>query len=303
MASATTALPPPAAAYRPPALLQDIQLLDLLELSGSTQKASRLVQLSQPTISRRYRQLARDFALVANRRQAGCRYGSSRVMQLLRLGCRAHRLEAGVARLGSDLMLQPLLSACPWLLPLPAQFRALPCWLELVRQGVLDGALVSGLELQGEEQANPPELELRPVGRLPLALAVSASAPGPPSSPLPPVLVPQRMAAGGLRRALLNLGLSLRSGDPDGRNAGQWLERLAQGALALPIAPVPARALEPLLGAGRWRLAALPQPLTVPLWLVLPAGWRQQPLLTRTLEQLQRHPVLRARDQQLMEEA
>jgi len=42
------ALPRPAHRYRLPALLQDIRLLDLLELSGTTLVASHFVRLSQP---------------------------------------------------------------------------------------------------------------------------------------------------------------------------------------------------------------------------------------------------------------
>ena len=53
MDSPLPAVPSPAHRYRLPALLQDIRLLDLLELSGTTLEASRLLQLSQPTISRR----------------------------------------------------------------------------------------------------------------------------------------------------------------------------------------------------------------------------------------------------------
>lgn len=81
-----------------------------------------------------------------DRRQLwGCGYGTSASMRLLRLGCRAHRLAAGKARIGSDLLHHPLLAGCPWLLPTPQRFRAAAYWLELVRQGVLDGALISGL--------------------------------------------------------------------------------------------------------------------------------------------------------------
>ena len=141
--------------YRLPELLHDIRRLDLL-------------QLSQPTISRRYRLLADDFGLVRDRRQLwGCGYGTSASMRLLRLGCRAHRLAAGVARIGSDLLHHPLLAGCPWLLPTPQRFRAAANWLELVRQGVLDGALISGLELKEAEGLNHQELELLPLGALP----------------------------------------------------------------------------------------------------------------------------------------
>ena len=72
--------------YRLPELLHDIRLLDLLELCGTTVQTSRLLQLSQPTISRRYRLLSEDFGLVRDRRQLwGCGYGTSAAMRLLRL--------------------------------------------------------------------------------------------------------------------------------------------------------------------------------------------------------------------------
>ncbi|MFO8238690.1 MAG: hypothetical protein R6U00_10690 [Prochlorococcaceae cyanobacterium] len=297
-------VPRPAHHYRTPTLLQDIRLLDLLELSGTTIEASRLVELSQPTVSRRYRALARDFALVANRRRpVGCRFGSSGVMQLLRHGCRAHRFGAGVARIGTDLILQPLLEGCNWLLPVPPRFRALRSWLELVSQGVLDGALISGLELQGEHHQANAELEFHPVGQLPLALAISPAVPLPPGGQLPAVLVPNRGVAGGLQRALQNQGLTLRSGNPDGRGAAEWRRRLEQGSLAMPIAGLDHAHLEPagrepIDNEPRWRQLPLPRPLSVPLWLLLPAGWRQQPVLSHTLEQLRSHPGLQASNNQ-----
>jgi len=99
--------------YRLPALLQDIRLLDLVEISGTTQAASRAAGLSQPTVSRRVRLLAGDFELAPNHRPR-LGFGSSPAMRLLRLGCRAHRLAASVARLGADLLLQPLLAECRW---------------------------------------------------------------------------------------------------------------------------------------------------------------------------------------------
>jgi hypothetical protein len=64
---------------------------------------------------------------VRDRRQLwGCGYGTSASMRLLRLGCRAHRLAAGVDRIGSDLLHHPLLAGCPWLLPTPSGFGRRP---------------------------------------------------------------------------------------------------------------------------------------------------------------------------------
>jgi hypothetical protein len=86
--------------YRLPELLHDIRLLDLLELCGTTVQASRLLQLSQPTISRRYRLLSEDFGLVRDRRQLwGCGYGTSAAMRLLRLRCLSGKMSARCAGL------------------------------------------------------------------------------------------------------------------------------------------------------------------------------------------------------------
>lgn len=109
MAAVPDAVPRSTRPYRVPDLLQDIRLLDLLELSGTTVQASALLNLSQPTVSRRYRLLAKDFGLQRHPRQLqGCRFGATEAMRLLRLGCRAHRLAAGVARIGADVLHQPL---------------------------------------------------------------------------------------------------------------------------------------------------------------------------------------------------
>ncbi|MEO1004226.1 MAG: hypothetical protein AAFX65_14125 [Cyanobacteria bacterium J06638_7] len=283
------AVPRPAHRYRLPALLQDIRLLDLLELSGTTLEAGRLASVSQPTVSRRTRALSADFALVPNRRlQVGCCYGTSQAMRLLRLGCRAHRLSAGVARLGSDVLLQPLLAGCGWLLPAPPRFRPVESWLELVRQGVLDGALVSGLEFPGGAPQNTGDVELLPLGALPLGLAVAASMAPERSTSLPTVLVPNRGVAQGLRRALQALGLNLKTAGNTRQTPAQWLQRLERSPLAMPLAELePADWWQPL------QRLPLPAPLHVPVWLALPAGWRQQAVLAHTAEQLQAHPALR----------
>jgi len=50
-------------AYQIPAVLHDLVLVYTLELSGSTVAAAQLLNLSQPTASRRYRALAADLGL------------------------------------------------------------------------------------------------------------------------------------------------------------------------------------------------------------------------------------------------
>lgn len=283
--------------YRLPELLHDIRLLDLLELCGTTVQTSRLLQLSQPTISRRYRLLSEDFGLVRDRRQLwGCGYGTSAAMRLLRLGCRAHRLAAGVARIGSDLLHHPLLAGCPWLLPTPQRFRAAANWLELVRQGVLDGALISGLELEEAEGLNHQELELLPLGELPLALAFCPKAPvlvgAVPGGRVAEVLVPDRGVAPGLRRLLRELGLPLRNGGSSLQTPDDWISRIQGSTLALVVADREAGTWASLqrwpLGRGSFGQGPQDSRPHSPVWLALPVDWQEHPVLRHTTRELGR---------------
>jgi hypothetical protein len=265
--------------YRLPELLRDIRLLDLLELSGTTVETGRWLRISQPTISRRYRSMADDFGLVRDRQERwGCAFGTSPTMRMLRLGSRLHRLAAGVARIGSDWLHQPLLARCPWLLPTPQRFRPLDNWLELVRQGVLDGALISGLDLLMVDGGNRQELELVPVGDFPLALAfdprlaaLETGAAG------VEVLVPERWVAPGLHAALRERGLTLRNGENSWQCASAWAERIHRSAQALVVGDVEAE------GWAMLRRCPLPEPLRSPLWLALPEDWRNHAALRHTL--------------------
>jgi DNA-binding transcriptional LysR family regulator len=276
--------------YRPPELLRDIRLLDLLELCGTTSQASRLLGLSQPTVSRRYHRLRQDLDLVRERYPLwSCGYGTTPTLRLLRLGCRAHRLAAGVARIGSDLLHHPLLTRCPWLLPTPQRFRAAANWLELVRQGVLDGALISGLELEEAEGVNHQELELLPLGELPLALAFCPEAPvlvgSPAGGRVEEVLVPDRGVAPGLRRLLRELGLPLRSGGNSLQTPDDWIGRIQGNALAL---VVPDREADTWASLQRWPLGNGPRasrPIS-PVWLALPADWQEHQVLRHTAREL-----------------
>jgi hypothetical protein len=252
--------------YRPPELLHDIRLLDLLELCGTTVQTSRLLQLSQPTISRRYRIFSEDFGLVRDRRQLwGCGYGTSATMRLLRLSCRAHRLAAGMARIGSDLLHHPLLAGCPWLLPTPQRFRAAANWLEL----------------EEAEGVNRQELELLPLGELPLALGFCPEAPVLVGA-LPEVLVPDRGVAPGLRRLLRELGLTLRSVGNSLQTPDDWIRRIHGSALALVVAD---READTWASLRCGPLASRPQ---IPVWLALPADWQGHPVLRHTVQELGR---------------
>jgi len=279
--------PRQASHYRLPELLADIRLLDLLELSGSTRQASRLLQLS-----RRYRALAQDFELQP---QPGtgqaCCFGNNATMRLLRQSCRCHRLQAGVARLGSDLLHHGLLEELPWLLPTPIRFRPVRQWLDLVRQGVLDGALVSQLELDREPRREPleRELELHPLGQLPLALAWSTDQEPQTGNAPPRVLVPADELASGLRTLLSRQGWTLRSVGPGCVTPDHWRQQLRRSGCAMPMGSTGRQEdnRSPDLG---W--LPLADGVVSPVWLALPEGSVHEPLLRHTLERLRGIPAL-----------
>ncbi|MCS5700269.1 hypothetical protein NZK32_14605 [Cyanobium sp. FGCU-52] len=184
-------------------------------------------------------------------------------------------------RIGSDLLHHPLLAGCPWLLPTPQRFRAAANWLELVRQGVLDGALLSGLELEVAEGVNLQELELLPLGELPLALGFCPEAPVLVGA-VPEVLVPDRGVAPGLRRLLRELGLTLRSGGNSLQTPADWIGRIRGSSMALVVADREADTWDSL---RRGPLASRPHS---PVWLALPADWQEHRVLRHTAQELGR---------------
>ena len=141
---------PTADAYRIPEMLRDLVLVDMLELTGSTQAAAELLQVSQPTASRRYRRVANDLGLQSDRcLPPGRRYGDAPWLRLLRRGVNHHRLSSGVLRLGGAAELEPQLPLLP-----P---RAVMQWIRLPmrslphRQQLLEEELLDGLVLRQDE--------------------------------------------------------------------------------------------------------------------------------------------------------
>jgi hypothetical protein len=87
--------------YRIPTVLRDLQLVDFLELTGSTTASAAQIGLSQPSVSRRYRALAADLGLQRLPDDSiGKSYGHTPWLQLLRQGINSHRLAWGVLRIG-----------------------------------------------------------------------------------------------------------------------------------------------------------------------------------------------------------
>lgn len=101
--------------YRIPACLRDLVMVDLLELTGSTVATATLLQMSQPSVSRRYRALADDLGLERqNHRPIGRRYSNTDWMVQLRRGVNHHRLSCGVLRVGGLPSHGDVLRGCRW---------------------------------------------------------------------------------------------------------------------------------------------------------------------------------------------
>jgi DNA-binding transcriptional LysR family regulator len=173
--------------YRQPELFDGLNTLDFLELCGSMAAAAGPLNLSQPTVSRRYQKISRDFGLnkASRRFLDDLHYGETTCIRLLRRACQSHRLDSGVFRIGSDPLRQGLMDGARNVLPVPAQFRHARFLQRLVESSILDGALLSSLEIDGL-------LPGRPQGPDPLGLGEPASGSvATPTLVTPPVATPR----------------------------------------------------------------------------------------------------------------
>ncbi len=138
------------ATYRVPDVLRPIQILDFVELAGSTLAAAEALHLSQPTVSRHSRRLIHDLGLVSskgNRAPGALRHGTSDCLQLLRQAAQHHRLMAGSWRLGSCPWVEAVLPAFKTVVRNPVQLRHDMSWRILLQAHVLDLVLISGFDL------------------------------------------------------------------------------------------------------------------------------------------------------------
>ena len=136
--------------YRTPGVLEPIELLDLLELTGTTSAAAEALGLSQPTVSRRSRRLVQDLSLKSRKPMAlqALRYSETSCLRLLRRASQHHRLDAGSWRVGGSPWQQQLLPPKRASGDPPTRFRHPRAWQELLRAHCLDGALLHGLDLR-----------------------------------------------------------------------------------------------------------------------------------------------------------
>jgi hypothetical protein len=255
-------------------VLRPIELLDLLELGGTTAAAAMALGISQPSVSRRSRQLMQELGLPAAG-AGGLRFGESRCLQLLRRACQAHRLEAGAWRLGCSPWLEGVLQARQLWSGVPGRFRQPAAWRELVAGHALDGALLSGLDLQLLVPELPAgqrdgvawqECLLLPIARVPLGLLLPPGLAG-----LPPrwsqVAVPPQAMAPGVAAQVRQRQWQCLHAPPSCQAAPAWGEWLRQQNT--PTVASPAWARELRLHLSEWRWLPWPDEVDEQHWLMV----------------------------------
>jgi len=254
-----------AGTYAPPSPLADLHILDLLELAGSQYKAGAALGLHQSTVCRSLQLMRQEFRLESGQGSALCRYGHNLCVHYLRLAYREHRLMEGLLRIGTDPLHQGLLVGIDVVQQVPAQFRSSEQWAELVRVGLLDGAIMSSFSLKRPLPADGRPLwdglAVLPLGQLGLQLVAAASQ-------TRGVLLPRKLAIPQLHQTLLRQGWEVMQQPIACQEPAAWLKRARDRQLAIPIC-------SELVGTS-WlaanNLEALtdqPQ-LVEQLWLLLP---------------------------------
>ena len=254
-------------AYEPPSALNDLHILDVLELSESQDRAAAALHVNQSTVSRSLQLMRREYQLTPGKRQQVCRHGHNACVQYLRLAYREHRLMAGLLRIGSDVLHNTLLHGMAGVLQVPPRFRSAEQWVELVRHGLLDGAIVSSFSLArplpaGEEPAWEGVAVL-PLGSIGLQLVAQ-------DPHTQQVLLPRRAVLPLLHKLMEAHAFGVEQQPAACQEPAAWLKRSRDRGLALPVV----RELVGRQWLKRNRLESLAQQpcLMERLWLLLPQG-------------------------------
>ena len=280
----------PGPVYAPPQPLEHLHVLDLLELTGSQTKAARALALHQSTVCRSAALMGEQFRLQPRRGASVLRYGSNESLRLLRLAYRAHRLMDGLLRVATDPLHQPLLAGMVSVQPVPPRFRSSRQWALLLKQALLDGAIVSSWRhprlVASERPPSWTGVVTVPLGALPLQLVSHPPATAGASAPRK-VLLPSRSVTPLLHEAMACHGFQVEQQPNSCHDVPSWLKRMGDRQLAMPLCPG-------LLDPGWIQAQSLvPHPeqphLMEQLWLLLPQGLvgssREARHLIRTLQQ------------------
>ena len=267
--------------YAPPAPLEDLHILDVLELAGSQHKAARALEMHQTTVCRSLQLMQHQFWLASAPGSPVCRHGHNLCLHYLRLAYREHRLMADQLRIGSDVLHHTLLLGMEGIQQVPPRFRSAEHWVELVHHGLLDGAILSSFSLDrplpaGQDPAWE-EITVLPLGSIRLQLVAQA---GHKRS----VLLPRKGAMPLLHHLVEDHGYAVEQQPAACQEPAAWLKRARARRLAMPVC-------SELLGqrwlnSNRLELPAEQPPLSEQLWLLLPqraAGSRAARLCLRRL--------------------
>jgi hypothetical protein len=267
--------------YAPPDLLLDLHVLDLLELAGSQAKAGLALAMHQSTVCRSVQVLREQLKLYPRQGSAVCRHGHNDCLGHLRLAYRAHRLMEGVLRVGSDALHHSLISRLNSVQQVPPRFRSAEQWAQLIRHGLLDGAVLSSLGLEQRLLSGQAPcwdgLTAKHLGTVALQLVAT-------SAKAKRVLLPNKTAVPLLHQAIDWQGLSIDAQPSACQEPAAWLKRARDRGAALPICP--ALVGEPWLAANA--LVALEEQPTLveQLWLLVPEGTANNNAARQLLRQL-----------------
>jgi hypothetical protein len=267
--------------YAPPAPLEDLHILDYLELAGSQYKAARVLEMHQTTVCRSLQLMQRQFSLINAPGSPICRHGHNFCLHHLRLAYREHRLMAEQLRIGSDVLHHALLFTMAGVQEVPPRFRSAEHWVELLRHGLLDGAILSSFSLArplpaGQDPAWD-EITVQPLGSIHLQLVAHADHKR-------SVLLPRKGAMPLLHQVVEDHGYGVEQQPAACQEPAAWLKRARDRRLAMPVC-------SELLGqrwlnSNRLELLAEQPSLSEQIWLLLPeraAGSRAARLCLRRL--------------------
>ena len=221
--------------------------------------------MHQSTVCRSLQLMRQQFRLVPEQGPPVCRHGHNRCLWHLRLAYREHRLMEGLLRIGSDGLHQSLLNGMAGVQRVPPRFRSAEHWAELVRHGLLDGAIVSSFSLPQlllcGQDPHWDGLAALPLGQLELQLVATMPV-------AQRVLLPRKGATPLLHQALAWHGFGVEQQPAACQEPAAWIKRARDRKLALPLCP-------PLLGPGclenHGLIPLAEQPALVEqLWLLLP---------------------------------
>lgn len=190
--------------------------------------------MHQSTVCRSVQVMQKQFRLMPRRGSSGCRHGNNSCLQHLRLAYREHRLIEGLLRIGSDVLHQNLLIDLADVQLVPPRFRNAEQWAELVRHGLLDGAILSSFALEKRllsgQAPHWDGLVAMPLGQVALQLVATT-----PESRR--VLLPKMTTAPLLHQTMEQRGYGVEPQPAACQEAEAWIKRARDRQLALPISP------------------------------------------------------------------